>query len=73
MFLVVLNKQVSVEKFEGFDPNLLKNLHGSFLSRAPGSLRELSLHASDGWMLPVVLSAFLKLNLPVFQSKQCLG
>ena len=31
-----------LEKFEGFDSNLLKNLQGAFLSRAPGSLWELS-------------------------------
>ena len=29
-------------KFEGFESNLLKNLQGSFPSRAPGSLCEIS-------------------------------
>ena len=36
-------KQLSAEKFKGFDPNLLKNLKGAFPSRAPDSLWELSL------------------------------
>ena len=43
MFLFVFFKQVSVEKFEWFDPNLIKNFQGTIPSRAPDSLWELLL------------------------------
>ena len=37
-------KQVSVEKFEGIELNLIKNLQGAFPSRAPDSPWKLSLY-----------------------------